>query len=115
MTFEFPLTEPHAFEFHGARRSQYTLARLKRLVAIAAKLYLAGWPVWVTMTGLAFEAPGFNKAFENDDEYQEQLELVYRQLADLGIDEAFKEDAGKTVDQLPDGWLYWMWDPAEVK
>jgi hypothetical protein len=112
MTFEFPLTETHGL--HGKGRSWYTVTRLRRLAAIAVKLYRAGWPVWVTMMGLAFEPPGLDKLPENDDEYYEQLELVGCQLADLGIDEEFEVFASKTEDQLPHSWLDWIRDPAEA-
>jgi hypothetical protein len=115
MKGEFRLTEPHALRLHGARRARYTAARFRRLAAIAAKLCRAGWPVWSTMTGLAFEAPGTGPdwAFEDEDEWEEQLDLVDCRLADLGIDEEFDPDPGKTVDKLPDGWAMWMWDPSE--
>jgi hypothetical protein len=44
-TFEFPSTEPHALHCVAAERSRHTIARLRELASIAAKLHRAGWPV----------------------------------------------------------------------
>jgi hypothetical protein len=113
--FEFSLTEPHALSTDGAKRSRYTIARLKKLAAIAAKLERAGWPVWITMTGLAFEPLGIDRENKEDTYWEELPDRVADQLAALGVYEEFNDWAGKTVDQMPDGMAMWMWEPQQPR
>ena len=56
--FEFLFTAPCAAHFEGIQRSRYTARRLKKLARIAATLQRPGWPTWMTISGLAFEAVG---------------------------------------------------------
>ena len=61
------------------------VARLTRLLDIATKLAGAGWPLRLTMSGVAFEAP--------EDE-------VADQLAALGIEEPFASPPVRTLDEV---------------
>jgi hypothetical protein len=113
--FEFRLTPACGLQREEHKRSRRTVSRLKRLTRIAVTLARANWPVWITMTGLAFipadavldEA----EARELDPFEDEYSELVAANLAKLGIHEEFSCRAGRTVDEMSDGMAAWMWDP----
>ncbi len=107
--FEFPMTAPETIAFEHQKRSRYTIHRLTHLAAVALKLTRAGWPVWLTMTGLSFEPPGVTRDDWYDD-FQATEARVARMLAGLGVDEEFSPWAGKTVPDMPDGMASWMWD-----
>jgi hypothetical protein len=107
--FEFSLSPPSDLSKNGAACSRRTVARLKKLAVIAAKLEKAGWRVWLTMTGLAFVLPETVRKVCGDIEYEESMQLVASQLTRLGIDEEFSSLVGKTVDQMPDSVAWWMW------
>lgn len=63
----------------------------------------------MTLTGLAFEAPGVD---DHDwDDPQEVEQVVAGTLTDLGVDEPFSCWSGRTVPELPEGWANGMWEP----
>jgi hypothetical protein len=77
------------FEFHfdesetddpGPLPTEDVVDRLEGLLDAARKMRQAGWPMWFTITGLAFEVPG-------DD--PDNIEEVAQRLSDIGIDRPF--------------------------
>jgi hypothetical protein len=76
----------------AAKSPGYTVRRLERLLSIASKLRDAGWPMWFTICGLAFEAP-----VSGEDDAEEEIRGL---LADLGIDEPFSLFPGRRLTEL---------------
>jgi hypothetical protein len=99
--FEFSLTPHNNTNRNGKVRSRRTVAHLRKITGIAATLTKAGWPVWITMTGLAFSPPHAKERMDK--------EWVAFLLAELGIHEEFDPWTGRTVDEMPDGLATWMW------
>jgi hypothetical protein len=107
--YEFPAIEPHARDYEGAELSCYTVERLHALAAISETLEGAGWPVWLTMTGLAF-APADLIHCEEDPHADEVIEDVADALAQLGIEEEeFGPLVGRRIDEMPLRMARWMW------
>lgn len=106
---EFSWDDADARDLEGVERSCHTVNRLMRLAAIAAKLQQEGWLVWMTVTGLAFN-PMFSPVQETEEAQELFLEAVNERLAELDIWEEPRDVYGKTWDELPDAWVFWMWD-----
>jgi hypothetical protein len=107
--FEFPLTPPSDLQREEHKRSRRTVARLKRLTRIAVTLARANWPVWMTMTGLAFIPPDAVVEVAEEMDPEEHMDLVADLLDDLGIRDEFDPWVGRTVDEMSDGHAVWMW------
>jgi hypothetical protein len=73
------------------------VARLQQLLDIATRLEKAGWRMWFTLTGLAFEPPD-----EELGDTCEELDdtWVAERLKGLGIDEEFSPFLGRTLDEV---------------
>jgi hypothetical protein len=87
--FEFPFVETEEARTRVAPQPGQVAARLQRLADTAATLAKEAWRTWFTSTGLAFEPAG--GSWTQAD--------VAKRLAELGIDEPFSWEVGRTLGE----------------
>jgi hypothetical protein len=102
--FEFPFSLPDAIDADKEGLAPYVVCRLRKLLAIAKTLRKAGWPLWFTLTGVAFQPPGVDmEDYFEDVEFAE--ECAAQELAELGIFEEIDPYPSKTLGELSGGEL----------
>jgi hypothetical protein len=86
--FEFP------FDLSDDAGADRVVGRLDEIRAVAAKLRDAGWTIWLTVTGLAFDPPGeWCELFDPETSVRDRL-------ADLGVREPFTWETGRTPAEV---------------
>jgi hypothetical protein len=96
--FEIPFTKHHALKLTGDELSLYTIVRLREFATAAAKLRKAGWAVWLTVAGLAFEPP--RGLIPDDEDGCPDEDAAARELIKLGILEDFDSLPSYTLAEI---------------
>jgi hypothetical protein len=94
---EFPFLPEQATRLTGPKLGTYLKDRLSHLSELAGTLADAGWPVQLTISGLAFQSPNSTEGDEEDaEEVKEQLSL-------LGIQDEFSGSPSRSLNDILDG------------